>query len=297
MVVRRHGHQKNITDHIKGCYGPSEKSYSNVPHNGLSLSDAIKKPDELILFHLNVEFGKRSKNHFNSSSQPNSQDVQWRKDNQSRHSYFSVSDLKTFANNLSKITDEGGKQALLRTRIAYEGKIYPLQKFIVRNNARDRLNIIEGENGKGGLKYRGELNERHSIKSPFGDNFVYGEPRLVVFEAAQTLEMARHPDGKNVVRGHRYKSSDGRTVFDQLHFNNSGLTPDQFIPNGGLILAIPFIHPKQNTNHPIVHWSIKSDQQVVFAPPKEVVKILCWDGQNIPQIPPKKPVQKTLNLS
>jgi|GEM_PF-3632780 len=289
----------DVNDHKVGCPGPSEQDFDHLPHNGLSLSNAIVTRDETILFHLNIELGQRARRQFNTASLKNSADVQWRKDNPSSHSYFAVTDLQILSKNIAQIINQGGLDALMRTKIAHEGKIFPLQKFIVRNNAINRMEIIEGENGLSGLRRRGQLQANHSIKNPHGGNWVYGEPRLFMFEAAQTVQQGEHPNGKSAVRGHRYDTGDGRTVFDQLQLQKTDLKASDFYPQGALVLAIPFIHPDQKSEYPMVHWSIKSADQIDFDPPKDLFRILCKNGRNIPKMkvqPHKDPCQMRMDL-
>jgi len=281
---------KDINDHLDNCNGPNEQHYEGIPHNGLTLSHAIAKKGEFILFHLNIELEKNRASYksFNTASKFKTKDMIWRKENSDKHSYYNISTFSDFSNAIAQIITEGDIDALKRTRIAYEGRLYPLREFIVRNNYFDRMNIIEGETGTSGLKGRAEIQSQHCNCT---NKWITGAPRLLLFEAAQSKQLLHHPNSeKSVVRGHRHMLPDGRTVFDQLHFEKSDIDPSDFFPNGALVIAIPFIHREQAKNKPMVHWSIISNEQIDFNPPSELLKILCSGGKNIPP----KPTQNVL---
>ena len=139
------------------------------------------------------------------------------------------------------------------------------------------MHIIDGETGTCGLRFRAELNERHNIRNSHGENFVFGEPRLLMFEAPEKYNDLFHPNGKSVACGHRYDTGDGRQVHDRLDLRKTDLSVENFSPNGALVLAVPFIHPNQKSEYPIMHWSVKSIDQIDFDPPAEMIKMLCWN--------------------
>lgn len=286
----------NIQNHLTNCPGPSERGFAHLPHNGLSLSNAIATSGEQILFHLNIDLETKSKEPFNKSAVAQTDDVKWRKANAENHSYYAVSSLSQLSTSITQIIREGGKEALLRTRIAHEGLIPRLQQFIVRNNVVDRMRIIEGENGNGGLRFKANLMERHSIRNSRDNQYVFGAPRLLMFEAAQTYDLSMHLKPQRV-KGWRYEVMDKseRRVYDQLNLQKTGLMVDDFYPNGAIVLARPFIEIGQDPQTPVLHWSIQSEHNIDLNPSPEMIKLLCWHGQNVPQTP-RPPKQLRLAL-
>ncbi len=275
----------NVKDHITKCPGPSERAKAYIPHNGLHIQKAAEKLDELIILRLNMELGyKSAKSQFKKETE----DEKWRKDRTDHHSCFPCVTMQDFSETLKNIVQFGGKNALQRTYITHEGIIIPLSEFIVRNNGRDRLDILDGKPGAPGLYTKAEWRKRHSIFSDDGP-FVFGFPRLVFFEAAQTRYKPH--DNPKRVNGWRYVIENDkreRVTYDQLNLSRTGFVADDFFPKGGAVLARPFIHQDQNSDYPVVHWSIEGEENIDRSPSYEITKILCWNGQNIPTRTPRQ---------
>ena len=287
----------DVKTHAKGCPGPQERHRIPIAHNGLSLAEAIAKKDELIVLHLNMELGhKTAQSQFDRSTKNETEDERWRKQHSDQHSCFPNRTLEELCHNLAQIVRQSGnsiKATLKRTYITHEGAIMPLSDFIVRNNGRNRLGILEGEPGRPGLYTRADWRRRYAIHSDEVP-FVFGFPRLVFFEAAPA-QYPKHDNPKRV-NGWRY-SIEGdkrqRVIHDQLNLSRTGLIADDLFPAGALILARPYIHQDQNSDRPIVHWSIESEDNINLRPRAEITKILCWNGQNIPKT---KPTQLSLGI-
>lgn len=273
----------SIAGHVSNCDGLIEYNPSQIKHNGLSLNDAALNPDEKILFHLNIDTGETAVKAFNRNSLADTADVRWRKQNQSTHSYYSVNTLSEFLNNIAKVLQISGKQGLERIYIAHEGRCTPLKSFIVRNNAEDRMNILEGDEG---LYAKAQRRNDSALQSR--NQWVFGHARLIMFEAAQRPELGLKADQNTKrINGWRYQTSENppRSVYDQLNLSKTQFENADLFPNGAAVLAVPFIHQHQNVEFPIIHWSIKNNDNIETSPPKEIVKILCWKGQNIPHTP------------
>ena len=178
---------------------------------------------------------------------------------------------------ISQIYTQGDKEALRRTKIAHEGWLIRLEDFIVRNNAENRLAIIDG------LKAKAQRQIHCGTRHPRHDAFVFDRPYLVMFESAQNDAMAKHPTKQQNVRGWRYEVQPEVQVYDQLHLNKTGLAERDISMSGALVLARPFIPVQQNPKYPMVHWSVQNEDNIELSPSAEIIKILCWNGQHIPQ--------------
>ena len=254
----------DVKSHDIGCPGPVNYHHEHIPHNGLSLTEAIMTDGEYILLHLNMDLDVRTAPQFNSASGQETEDIKWRKTNQNHHSYFAIETLEKLTKTISQIYREGKRPALDRIQIAYEGLCPPLSRFIVRNDAHDRIQLIEILKNKAEDKN----NNLHHYKDK--SDFVFGSPRLVFFEAAQTVQKSQHPEKKKRARGWRHDVGDGRTTYDQIGLQKTGFTADDFFPHGALIIARPFVHKNFNENFPIVHWSIESESNIDLDPSSEV---------------------------
>ncbi len=271
----------DVKSHDIGCPGPVNYHHEHIPHNGLSLAEAIMTEGEHILLHLNMDLGVRTVPQFNQASGTDTEDIKWRKINQNHHSYFPIDTLDQLANTISQIYREGKRPALDRIQIAYEGLCPPLSRFIVRNDAHDRMQLIET------LMDKAIHKKEHPKQYNDDSDFVFGSPRLVFFEAAQTVQKSQHPEKKKRARGWRHDVGDGRTTYDQIGLQKTGLTADDFFPHGALIIARPFVHKNFNENFPIVHWSIEGESNIDLDPSSEMEKILCWHGRNHPPRQPR----------
>lgn len=277
----------NIKSHDIGCPGPVNYNHEHIPHNELNLAEAIMTEGEYILLHLNMDLGVRTAPQFNQASGKDTEDIKWRKQNQTNHSYFAIDTLDQLTKTISQIYHDGKRPALDRIQIAYEGLCPPLSHFIVRNNANDRMQLIKILNDK--------AKDKNTNPSRYNDNsdFVFGSPRLVFFEAAQTQAKSQHPTNKKRARGWRHDIGDGRTTYDQIGLQKTGLTADDLFPHGALIIARPFIHKDQNPDYPVVHWSIEGESNIDLDPSPEITKILCWSGRNHP---PRQPRNRQLTM-
>lgn len=279
----------NVKDHLPNCPGPDDIDINHLPHNGLTIQDAALKQNETILIHLNIELGVRAKAAFDRKNHRQTADVKFRTDNPNSHSYFSVSSLAKLSDIIATVAKNAGKDGLERIKIAHEGSLPPLSKFIVRNNAKDRMKILDGYGDDRGLYNKALFRKKY----PQHSDYVFGPPRLLIFEAPQAYRQILKRD-ENPLRanGWRYDVGDGRVVYDQLNLRNVGVQAPQLFPNGALVIAKPFIHKDANPDYPIIHWSIQGPDNIQQSPPAEVIKALCWYGQHIPNGQP--PIQPKL---
>jgi hypothetical protein len=277
----------NIKSHEIGCPGPVNYNHEHISHNGLSLTEAIMTEGEYILLHLNMDLGVRTAPQFNQASGADTEDIKWRKTHKTCHSYFPIDTLEHFTSTISQIYREGKRPALDKIQIAYEGLCPPFANFIVRNNVNDRMNLIN--------RLKAKADHKNIYPSQYNDSsdFVFGSPRLVFFEAAQTAQKSEHPNKKKRARGWRHNVGDGRKVYDQLALQKTSLTVQDFFPHGAIVLARPFIHKHQNENFPILHWSIEGEGNIDLNPSSEITKILCWNGRNHP---PSQPHHRQLTM-
>ena len=271
----------DVKSHDIGCPGPVNYNHEHIAHNGLSLAEAIMTEDEYILLHLNMDLGVRTAPQFNQASGKDTEDIKWRKQHQTRHSYFAIDTLDQLTKTISQIYREGKRPALDRIQIAYEGLCPPLSRFIVRNDAHDRMHLIN--------VLREKAEHKKQCPSQYNDNsdFIFGSPRLVFFEAAQTIQGSEHPKNKKRARGWRHDVGDGRKVYDQIYLQKTGLTSEDFFPHGALVLARPFIPKNQNENFPMLHWSIEGEENINLDSSSEITHILCWHGRNYPPHQPR----------
>jgi hypothetical protein len=266
---------------VPNCEGPSEQDYHHLPHNGLSMTEAIAKADEIILFHLNIELGDKgkSKRNFAAAAKTKTEDVIWREKHPTTHSYFSVSTTEQLTSYISDIYRQGDQAALARTRIAYEGKLLRLGQFVCQNSAEAKMRILEGESGGHGLRYISSLMDdnpyqRHQKKVEAR------QPYLVYFEPAQTWKAAQHRDPDKVV-GREHVLADGRIYRDQLNLSRTGISPGDIYPKGCVVLAFPYMQRGQDPAKPKLHWRPISDEVVITDPNIFLTQVLCWKNKNM----------------
>lgn len=287
----------DVNAHVANCPGPHEVDINHLPHNELTVEQAARKHGEAIVVHLNIQLGETPlKAKYNKAGGLQPADVKFRKENPTSHSYFPVSSLQELTDILSKVLITSNIDGLNRVHIAHEGSLTALSQFIVRNDAKDRMQILYGRGEDRGLYNAASVKKQYYIKE--GGDCVFGSPRLVMFEAPEHQKLIIRRDG-NLKRanGWRHDVGDGRrVVYDQLNLAKTNLTYHDLFPNGAVVLARPFIHKDQNHNYPAVHWSIESEENICLNSPKEIIKLLCWNGQHTTSNEQRLPKQLKLAL-
>jgi hypothetical protein len=258
-----------VKDHIPGCEGPVTFDFQNLPHNNLSIDEAASIDGEVIIIHLNIETGERRKlkGSFSKHIGEKNEALEWRRNNPKRHSYFSASSLQELSRLISRAFEIGSIAALKRIKIVHEaGQMTPLKEFIIRNRAKDRLAL------------KSELIKRTPAH---WEAKVHGPPRLVMLEMPEQFGHSVHPNHADRVRGFIYP--DGRkNVRDQFYLGRTDLTAASFYPHGALILATPFVYPKERGGTSYIHWNVESAENIDMSPDMNIEQILCWKGMRRP---------------